>query len=115
VTIIVLKTPEGKKVVCNTGTDEILYKAPINPPNTGTAYTRGTDLYTHVSRSGNRYFYFRHWSMWQGEEGSYELISSEEAKNFLLDKMHGGYWAGLEDSELERAKELFPDFLEEDA
>jgi len=109
--IVVLKTFEGKKIVCNTQKDEALYKARRDMH----FYTRGVDLYTHVSQSGQRYFYICDWSMWEGEPTTCELLSAAEAKDFLLRKMNGDYWSAPEDAEIERAKQLFPDLLNEDA
>jgi len=114
-TIKVLMTPDGKKVVINTEKDVCLYSAPHNPPNTGTTYTRGTDLYAHKARSGNIYYYYVHWSMWQGEQTSYELISREEAEKFLLKKASLGGWAGLDEEDFELLKEHGFDLLQEDA
>jgi len=113
--IKVLMAPDQKRVVINTEKDTLLYGAPKNPPNTGTTYTRGTDLYEHKSRSGNIYYYFRHWSMWQGEETSYELISREEAEEFLTEKAGLGDWAGLTDEDYDRLKQHGFDLLQEDA
>jgi hypothetical protein len=113
--VYILRTPEGKIVRVNTETDEKLYEAPRNPPNTGTAYTRGTDLYRHVARSGKAYYYLLHWSMWQGEEPSLELISEEKAKNFLIDKAGASGWAKLTEEEMKRAEKLFPGIFEESA
>jgi len=112
--MIVLKTPDGKKVVVNRNTDERLYKAPENI-NIGVDTTRGTDLYRHVSRKGYVYYYFYRWSMWQGETCDYQLISEEEAIEFLLEKAGLSYPLGLSDSESKRAAELFPDIFVEDA
>jgi hypothetical protein len=81
-----LMTPEGKKLQVSLEKDATLYVAPHNPPNTGTAYTSGTDLYCHKARSGKVYFYTYFWSMWQGVEDSYQLISEDEAKTFVLQK-----------------------------
>ena len=39
----ILRTPEGKKIVIRPREDVCLHDAPHNPPNTGTAYTNGTD------------------------------------------------------------------------
>lgn len=106
----ILMTPEGKKVVINKKNDKELYGAPVNPPNTGTRYTSGTDLYAHKSRSGNWYYYTYSWSMWQGEESSYELISEGEAREFILSRTNA---RGSIDEDL--AEELFPGIFEEDA
>ena len=81
-----LMTPEGKKVRVCPEKDTQLYQAPHNPPNTGTAYLSGTDLYCHTARSGKRYFYIYFWSMWEGVEDICELISQDEAKAFILEK-----------------------------
>jgi len=78
-------------------------------------YTRGTDLYRHVAKSGKEYFYLYHWSLWQGEESSYELISREEAEEFLLKKARLSGWAGLDEKDFERLKEFGFDLLEETA
>jgi hypothetical protein len=113
--IYILKTPEGKIVRVDTDRDEKLYEAPRDPPNTGAQYTRGTDLYRHVARSGRAYYYFLHWSMWQGDEPWLELISEEKAKSFLIDKAGATGWAKLSDEEMKRAEELFPGIFDETA
>jgi len=83
---MLLMTPEGKKVQVSIREDTCLYDAPHNPPNTGTAYTSGTNLYYHKARSGKGYYYTYFWSMWQGTEDHYELITEEEAKTFILER-----------------------------
>jgi len=113
--IHVLKTPDGKKVVINRETDECLFKAARNPPDTGTAYTSGVDLYRHVSRKGNVYYYTFGWSMWQGSVDTYELISEQQAKLFLLNHMMLTGWNKLDEDEQKRAEELFPGIFAEDA
>jgi hypothetical protein len=113
--IYILKTPEGKVVRVDTDRDEKLYRAPVNPPNTGDTYTRGTDLYRHVARSGRAYYYFIHWSMWQGEEPSIELASEQRAKEFLIEKAGVAGAAKLSDKEMKRAEELFPGIFDETA
>ena len=111
----VLKTPDGKRVVVSVKTDEELYHAPRNPPNTGTSYTSGTDLHYHKSRNDNDYFYLYHWSMWQGTEDSYELISKQVAVDFMLEKMSYDGWQKPYDREVERCNELGFDLLTETA
>jgi len=83
----VLRTQENEKVVIDRKEDPTLFKAPKNPPNTGTKYTRGRDLYAHKAQSGEVYFYYYDWSMWQGESNSYSLVDRAEAVDFLLDKL----------------------------
>ena len=113
--IYVLKTPEGKTLKVNTTTDEKIYQAPINPPNTGVDYTRGTDLFLHVSRSGQRYFYKLRWSLWQGERDEIILVSEDETKEFLLAKAGVTGYSRLNEKEWARAEELFPGIFEETA
>ena len=111
-----LRTDDNKIVKINPTEDVQLYDAPRNPPNTGTEYTRGTDLYSHKARSGNWYFYTDSWSMWQGEEGGYSLISDDEAAEFLIDKAGLSGHGALSDTEKARAIEIFArDIFEETA
>ena len=111
----VLITPCGKRVVVNTAKDTCLYKTPCNPPNTGTDYTRGTDLYAHRARSGNVYFYLHHWTLWQGEGSWLELIGWQEALDFLLEKARLTNVAAMDEDEIEKAKEFGFNILEETA
>jgi len=111
----VLQNPEGKRVVIDTTTDVKLFNAPRNPPNTGTTYTTGTDLYYHKSRKGNDYFYFYSWSMWQGSEDNISLCSKNEAEEFLLSKAGKTGWDCLDETEIENLKEYGFDLLVEDA
>ncbi|MCF7885882.1 MAG: hypothetical protein K9M80_05250 [Candidatus Marinimicrobia bacterium] len=99
----VLRTEEGKKVVIDPEVDPCIYKAPVNPPNTGTSFTRGRDLYSHKAKSGDIYFYSHSWSMWQGEGESFSLLDRDQAIDFLLDKLETGGHAGLSEDE---AREL---------
>ena len=112
---IVLKTPEGKRVVIDPSTDTKLYDSPQNPPNTGTAYTRGTDLYAHKARSGNMYFYTYEWSMWQGAEESYELVDHKTAEEFLIEKAGNTGWDSLTEDEAKTAEEHGFEIYQEDA
>jgi len=85
--VIMLMTPEGKKVQVSLKNDLCLYRAPENPPDTGIAYTVGTNLYYHKARSGRKYYYKYFWSMWQGDEDRYELVPEDEAKRFVLERL----------------------------
>jgi len=111
----VLRTQDKLKVVIDLNTDTKLYEAPINPPNTGSKYTDGTDLMAHKARSGNVYFYTYYWSMWQGVEEEFELVTENQAEEFLLDKMALPYPAELTGSEIKTAKEYGFELLEENA
>jgi len=113
---VVRKTPDGKTVILDTSTDECLYRAARNPPNTGTAFTTGRDLYRHVSKSGKAYYYIYGWSMWAGDSPYIELISDEEAKEFLLQKAASASpYVKLSEDEWKRAEELFPGIFDENA
>lgn len=110
----VFKTDKGT-VVLDPETDKRIYNAPCNPPNTGTTYTRGTDLYLHITRKGNKVFYLIHWSLWQGEGDSIELISEEQAKEFFREKTEASGWARPDEDEIAYAEKLWPDLFEETA
>jgi len=112
---IVLKTPEGKNVVVDISIDTRIYESPCNPPNTGTRFTTGTDLYSHVARSGKEYFYFYNWSMWQGTEPEYCLTTREDAYTFLVNTAGEGGYAYPTEDELSTMKEHDFDIFEEDA
>lgn len=78
--------------------DPCLYYAPHNPPNTGTAYTSGTNLSLHITKKGTKCFYKYHWSMWQGCECSIELITFDEANDFLCCHFGGEYGLTTEEA-----------------
>ena len=111
----VLRTHNCKKVVIDVDKDIVLYHSPVNPPNTGTRYTRGTDLLAHIARSGNVYFYFNNWSMWEGDEDSFELVDKDTAEEFLIDKAGLSGWARLDEREIEKVKKFGFDLMEETA
>jgi len=110
----ILMTPDGKKVVITPEKDVRLYNAPHNPPNTGTSYTAGIDLYAHKARSGTVYFYTYHWSMWQGTESYYNLVTESQARDFILGKASATCLVadGIYDS---AAEEYFPGLFKENA
>lgn len=112
---IVLKTPEGKKVVVDTHDDNCLYESPHNPPNTGTRYTRGTDYYAHKARSGAMYYYSYSWSMWQGEESCYQLMTDEEMRDILIEMAGVSGPCRMSDGEREDIVKYFPGIFDEDA
>lgn len=109
------QTSDGKRVVCDTDTDPQLYDAPHNPPNTGTRYTRGTDLYAHAAKSGTVFFYAYSWSMWQGEESTAELWTQAQVEEFIVERMAGPEHARPSSSELERLAEYGINVLDETA
>jgi len=111
---IVLKTPEGKKVVVDISHDECIYESPRNPPNTGTRYTDGTDLYAHKARSGMMYYYSYFWSMWQGVERSYSLMTSDEMREALIDHASDAGPGAMGEGEIECAERHFPGIFDED-
>lgn len=111
----VLQTPEGKRVVIDPVLDPCLYSAPVNPPNTGTTYTSGTDLYAHKARSGQWYYYHKHWSMWQGTETHWELVDKQEAEQFLLCLAGLDWPAGIDEADLKELAEYGFNLLTETA
>ena len=113
---IVLMTPEGKKVVVNLNTDNCLYDSPHNPPNTGTRYTSGLDLYAHKARSGKMYYYSYSWSMWQGHEAEYNLMTDDEMKHALIARAGEAGYGRMSDGEREDIEQnYFPGIFDEDA
>ena len=112
---IVLKTPDGKKVVVDISHDECLYSSPHNPPNTGTRYTAGTDLYAHRARSGTTYYYSPFWSMWQGTEAEFNLLTSDEMKELLVNHASDAGPGSMSTNEIATAEKHFPGIFDEDA
>ena len=107
---ILLKTPEGDFINITRGKNICLYLAPEGFPG----YTRGTNLFMHISPSGRRYFYTYRWSLWAGEDPAIiELISEEEARDFLLKRAQWSGLEGLKPVEIELAKKIFPGSFEE--
>lgn len=74
-----IRLDDGSRVILSYQNDTVLYKAPQNPPNTRSTYTKGTDLLVHDTKNHGPVFYKYHWSMWQGSESWYEMITKEEA------------------------------------
>ena len=109
----VFKSEQGT-VVLDSSKDTQLYESPHNPPNTGSTYTRGTDLYAHRSRKGNVFFYLIHWSMWQGEETRIQPIDLAEATSFLRAAV-GDYWNFGDDDNVKACREFGIELLEETA
>jgi hypothetical protein len=79
------------RYVLNTKTDEEIYNTNVTNPD-GRDVTRGTDLYAHKGKNGNIIFYLQHWSRWQGEYGSIEVITKEQAENFLIQRTKDDTW-----------------------
>lgn len=111
----VLLNENGERVVIDMKKDECLYSAPVNPPNTGTAFTRGTDLYAHKAQSGKVYFYANRWSLWQGEEGGIRLMTKEEAEEFLTEKLSLTGCGALDEADAAKCEAYGLDLLTETA
>jgi len=109
----VFATEKGT-VVLDSVKDTLLYESPRNPPNTGSVYTRGTDLLVHTSRKGNVFFYLRHWSMWQGEETTLEPVSLEDASEFARSQV-GDYWGFGDEEDVKLFEKYGIQLLEETA
>lgn len=113
---ITLRTEDGKRVIVDIFKDECIYDAPHNPPNTGSTYTRGTDLHAHVAKSGTTYYYLYHWSMWQGEDSErFELLTTGEAQDFCERLLGLAGVAAPSQVEEQRVLKHFPELTEEDA
>ena len=111
-----LMTSDGKKVRVDMSKDIELYISPKNPPNTGTRYTSGTDLYAHKTNKGNWYYYQHKWTMWQGSEEAIVLIDEEDAQEFVLQKATSGNYQISDGVIREACEDLWgKDFFEEDA
>lgn len=111
----ILKTPDGKKVVIDMTKDSCIYEAPMNPPNTGTRFTRGENLYAHKAQSGDTYFYIHEWSMWQGAVSSNRLVSKQYAEDFLIDKAGNIGDDELTDDDIKKAEQFGFNLFEETA
>ena len=110
----VIKEEDGTRWIADTKTDVALYQAPHNPPNTGSEYTRGTDLYAHKTKRHGERFYLLSWSMWQGEEPNISVVSREEAEGFL-EACVGDYFGFPSEDDMAKLKEWGFDVLVETA
>jgi hypothetical protein len=79
------------RYVLNTKTDDEVYNTNATNPD-GRDITRGTDLYAHKAKNGNVIFYLQHWSRWQGEYGSVEVVSKQAAEEFLIERTKSDPW-----------------------
>lgn len=104
---------DGKKAVVDTKLDEKIYSAPANPPNTGTRYTNGTDIYFHVCKDGREVFYAYDWTMWQGTEEVWRVIDRAEVEAYIIDQI-GGQYTDPSERELTKLEELGFNFFEEE-
>jgi len=59
-------------------------------------------------------FYKYHWSIWQGIESYYEVISKDKAIAFL-ESVVGDYWGFPDKTDIERLKEFDIDITQETA
>ena len=79
------------RYVLNTKTDECIYnRNPTNPD--GRDVWEGTDLYAHTGKNGNIVFYLEHWTRWQGAYDSVDVVSKQEAENFLIQRTKDDTW-----------------------
>lgn len=111
----IFTTHEGKRVVCDTNDDLQIYIAPRNPPNTGTKFTRGTDIYAHTAQSGTVFFYAQNWTMWQGEDESVELMTVEEVKDFFAGRLNGDSYGRPSETEISQLSDFGIELFEETA
>jgi hypothetical protein len=110
----VFRLEDGTRFVADVRKDTALYQAPENPPNTGSRYTAGTNLYVHETKSHGNQFYKYRWSMWQGSESVYEYVTKEQAIEFL-ESVCGDYNGFPDSADTSMLKEYGIDLLEETA
>ena len=79
----ILMTPEGKKVQVDMSEDKCLYDAPEVHL---LEERKRISLYYHKARSGKGYYYTYHWNGWLGSESSYELITEDASKTFVMER-----------------------------
>jgi len=53
--------------------------------------------------------------MWQGESGSIELISEDQAKKFFTKKLSATGWDYPSEFEIQEGLKLWPDLMNEEA
>ena len=86
------------RYVLNTKTDECIYlKSRVNPDSRDV--WEGTDLYAHKGKNGNIIFYKLHWTRWQGAYDSIDVVTNEEAENFLIEATKHDVWGYPHDKE----------------
>ena len=110
----IIRLEDGTKYVANLKKDIKVYAAPVNPPNTGSIYTDGTDLYTHATKTHGYQFYKYEWSMWQGSEDKIIPVTKDEAIRFL-ESVSDDYNGFPDADDLEELKEYGIDLAEETA
>lgn len=89
---------DNYRYVLNTKTDECIYNENRTNPD-GRSNTRGSDLYAHKGKNGKIIFYSLSWSMWQGEYSSIEVLTKEQAENFLIQATKSDVWGYPYDEE----------------
>jgi hypothetical protein len=110
----IIRLEDGTKYVASPKKDVHVYAAPQNPPNTGSRYTSGTDLYAHATTKHGYQFYLYDWSMWQGSEDKIIHVTKDEAIKFL-ESVSGDYNGFPDSDDLEELKEYGIDLAEETA
>jgi len=83
---ITLNTADNKVVVVQPRSDKCLFAAPRISVIRDKKMMDGIDLFYHRSRSGNEYYYLFSWSMNPEIKPKYELISKDQADQFLAEK-----------------------------
>lgn len=98
---------EEKKAVLNTDTDICLYYAQrgLDPE-----HRNGTDIYLHVTQNGIKIYYKYEWSLYQNMPDSIEVITENEARKELEERV-----SRMSEETIERIKKYFSDFMVETA
>lgn len=89
---------DNYRYVLNTKTDETIYQESRTNPD-GRSNTRGSDLYAHKGKNGKIIFYSLRWSMWQGEYSNINVLTKEEAEDFLIEATKSDVWGYPYDDE----------------
>lgn len=110
----IIRLEDGTKYIANLKKDPRLYRSPQNPPNTGSRYTEGTDLYAHLTQNHGYQFYKYEWSMYQGSEDKVIPVTRDEAIQFL-ESVSDDYNDFPDSDDIENCKEFGIDLSEETA
>ncbi len=107
-----IRTHDGKILQIDPNTDPWIFKTPHSTMRTSVDYKQGEDLHVRTLPDGNVYYYLISWTDWQREsKESYQTLSEEEVKEFLLKKAHLAGKIGLDPDIIDRIERYFPGLL----
>jgi len=93
---------EDGTAILDTETDSCLYasRRGLDP-----AHRQGIDVYMHLTKGGKRVFYKYGWSLYENVEDYIQVISEEEAREFLESKL-----PLMSKEDIEVVRQVFQDF-----